>query len=147
MEEPTIPKAYRDLAKVFSLSNANSLPTYRDEDCAIELEPEKTPPFGPLYNLSEYQLKTLREYIDKNLANRFIRPLKSSAGAPVFFTPKPDGTLRLCVDYRGLTSMTIKNRNHLPFIDEILDRLSGTLVFIKIDVKNGYYRLRIREGD
>ena len=72
LEEPTIPKAYRDLADVFSPSNANSLPPHRDEDHAIELEPGKTPPFGPLYNLSEYQLKTLREYIDENLANGFI---------------------------------------------------------------------------
>ncbi len=95
LEEPTLPKAYRDLADVFSPSNANSLPTHRDEDHAIELEPGKTPPFGPLYNLSEYQLKTLREYINENLANEFIRPSKSSTGAPVLFTSKPDGALRL----------------------------------------------------
>ena len=98
LEEPTIPKVYRDLADVFSPSNANSLPPHRDEDHAIELEPGKTPPFGPLYNLSEYQLKTLRKYKDKNLANGFIRPSKSSAGALVLFTLKPDATLRLCVD-------------------------------------------------
>ncbi len=72
LEEPTIPKAYRDLADVFSPFNANPLPPHWDEDHAIELEPGKTPPFGPLYNLSEYQLKTLREYIDENLANGFI---------------------------------------------------------------------------
>ncbi len=63
------------------------------------------------------------------------------------FTPKRDGTLRLCVDYRGLNSMTIKNRYPLPLIDEIHDRLSGARVFTKVDVKNAYYRLRIREGD
>ncbi len=72
LEEPTIPKAYRDLANVFLPSNANSLPPHRDEDHAIELKAGKTAPFSLLYNLSEYQLKTLREYIDKNLANRFI---------------------------------------------------------------------------
>ncbi len=126
LEEPTIPKAYRDLAKIFSASNANSLPPHRDEDHAIELKPEKTPPFGLLYNLSQYQLKTLREYIEKNLGNGFIRPSKSLAGAPVLFTSKRDGTLRLYVDYRGLNFRTIKNRNPLPLIDEILDRLSGT---------------------
>ncbi len=109
LEEPTILKVYRDLADVFSPSNANSLPTHRDEDHAIELEPEKTPPFGPLYNLSEYQLKMLHEYINENLANGFIQPSKSSAGAPVLFTLKPDGTLQLCVNYRGLNCMTIKN--------------------------------------
>ncbi len=72
LEEPTIPKAYRDLTNAFLLSNANSLPPHWDKDDAIELEPGKTTPFGLLYNLSEYQLKTLREYIDKNLANVFI---------------------------------------------------------------------------
>ena len=147
LEDLLIPKAYRDLANVFSLAKANSLPPHRDEDHAIELEPGKTPPFGPLYNLSEHQLKILREYIDENLQNGFIRPSKSSAGAPVLFAPKPDGTLRLCVDYRGLNAITMKNRYPLPLINEILDRLSGAQVFTKIDVKNAYYRLRIREGD
>ena len=109
LEEPTISKVYRDLAYVFPPSNADFLPTHLDEDHAIELEPEKIPLFGLFYNLSEYQLKTLREYIDKNLANGFIRPFKSSAGAPVLYTPKPDGTLRLCVDNRGLNYMMIKN--------------------------------------
>ncbi len=72
LEEPTIFKVYRDLANVFSPSNANFLPPHREENQAIELEPGKTPLFGPLYNLSEYQLKTLCEYIDKNLSNGFI---------------------------------------------------------------------------
>ncbi len=63
------------------------------------------------------------------------------------FIPKPDETLRLFVDYRGLNSMTIKNRYPLPLIDEILDRPNDARVFTKIDVKNAYYRLRIREGD
>ncbi len=63
------------------------------------------------------------------------------------FTSKPDGTLRLCVDYCGLNSMTIKNRYPLPLIDEILDRLSGAQVFTKVDVKNAYYHLQVREGD
>ncbi len=145
LEEPTIPKTYKDLENVFLPSNANSLPQHRDEYHAIELEPGKTPSFGPLYNLSEYQLKTLREYIDKNLANRIIWPHKSSARALVLFTPKPDGTLRLCVDYHGLNSMKIKNRYVPPLINEILDRLSDAPVFMKIDVKNAYYNLRIRE--
>ncbi len=89
----------------------------------------------------------MREYIDENLANGFIRPSKFSAGTPVLFTPKPDGTLRLCVDYRGLNSMKIKNRYPLPLMDEILERLNDARVFTKVDVKNAYYRLQIREGD
>ncbi len=77
LEERTIPKAYRGLANVFSLSNANTLPPHQDEDHAIELEPGKTLPFDPLYNLSEYQLKTLQEYIDENLANGLFDLLNS----------------------------------------------------------------------
>ena len=103
--------------------------------------------FSPLYNLSEYQLETLRKYIDENLANGFIRPFKSTAGVAVLFITKPDEILWLCVDYPGLKSMTIKNRYLFPLIDEILDRLSGARVVTKIEVKNPYYRLRIQEGD
>ncbi len=147
LEEPTIPKANRDLANVLLPSNANFPPIQQDENHAIELETGKTPPFGPLYNLSEYQLKTLREYIDKNFANRFIWHSKFFARANVLFTPKPDGTLRLCVDYRGLNSMTKKNQYLLPLIDEILDFLSNARVFTKIDLKNAYYRFWIREDD
>ena len=72
LEELTISKVYRDLENVFSPSNANSLPTHRDEDHSIELESGKTPPFGPIYNPSEYQPKTLRKYINTNLANGFL---------------------------------------------------------------------------
>ncbi len=147
LEELTIPKAYRDLANVFLPSNANSLLQHQDEDHAIKLEHEKTALFSSLYNLSEYQLKTLLEYIDKNLAKRFIWPSKSSAGVPVLFTLKPDGTLRLCLDYPGLNSMTIKNRYLFPLIDETLDRLSVIWVLITIDVKNAYYHLQTQEGD
>ncbi len=141
LEEPTISKAYRDLANIFLPSNANFLTPNRDEDHAIQLEPEKTLLFGPLYNLSEYQLKMLGEYIDKTLATRFIQSSKSSSGAPALCTPKPDEALRLYVNYRGL------NRYSLPLIDEILDRLNSARVFTKINMKNDYYRLRIREGD
>ena len=147
LQEPTIFKVYKDLTNVFSPSNVNFLPPHRDEDYGIELESGKTPPFDPLYNLSEYQLKKLCEYIDENLANKFIRPFKSSAEATVLLTPKPDGTLRLFVDYRGLNPITTKNRYLLPLIDDILDRLSDAHVFTKADVKNAYHRLRIRDGD
>ncbi len=92
LKELTMPNAYIDLADIFLPSNANSLPPHLDEDHTIKLEPGKTPPFDPLYNLSENQLKTLREYIDENLANGFIRSFKSSAGIHVLLTPKSDET-------------------------------------------------------
>ena len=71
----------------------------------------------------------------------------SPAGAPVIFAPKKDGTLRLCVDYRGLNAITVKNRYPIPLISELLDRLHGAKVFSKLDLLDAYYRIRIQEGD
>ena len=88
---------------------AGHLPPHKDHDHAIGLVDGKQPLYGPIYSLSENELSILRAYINRNLANGFIRPSKSSADAPIFFTPKPNGTLRLCVDYRGLNNLTIKN--------------------------------------
>src|SRR5208282_4963432 len=105
-----------------------------------------SPPYGPLYNLSELQLAALREYLSDALRKRWIRPSVSPAGAPILFVPKKDGGLRLCVDYRGLNKVTVKNRHPLPLIDETLDRLVGSQVFTKLDLKDAYHRIRIKEG-
>lgn len=132
---------------VFDNRRADRLPPHRQTDHAIELMPDKMPPYQRMYNLSLAELRTLEEYINDALAKGLIRESKSSARAPILFVPKKDGTLRLCVDYRGLNEMTVKNRHPLPLISELLDRLNGSKVFSKIDLKNAYYRIRIREGD
>ncbi|EED18398.1 gag/polymerase/env polyprotein, putative [Talaromyces stipitatus ATCC 10500] len=92
-------------------------------------------------------MKGLKRYLQENLEKGFIRPSKSPAASLILFVPKKDGTLRLCVDYRGLNKVTIKNRYLLPLIGEILDRVNGARVFSKIDLKDAYYRIRIRPGD
>ena len=89
----------------------------------------------------------LREYLRDALAKGWIRESSSPAGAPILFAPKKDGELRLCVDYRGLNKITKKNRYPLPLIGEILDRLSKAKVYTKLDLRNAYHRIRIREGD
>ena len=76
---------------------------------AIELEEAKQSPFEPFYSLGSVELETLKTYIKTNLANGFICPSKSPVGAPILFDRKPDGSFRLCVDYRGLNNITIKN--------------------------------------
>ncbi len=93
------------------------------------------------------ELETLKVYIENNLASGFIRPSKSPAGAPILFDKKSDGSLRLCVDYRGLNNLTIKNRYPLPLVGESLDRLGRAQRFTQLDLTNVYYRMRIREGD
>ena len=75
----------------------------------IKLEEDKQPSFGPIYSLGPVELETLKTYIKTNLANGFIRPSKFLAGAPILFNQKPDGSLRLCMDYWGLNNITIKN--------------------------------------
>ena len=90
---------------------------------AINLEDGKQPPYGPIYSLGPVELETLKTYIETHLKTGFIRPSKSPAGAPILFDKKPDGSLRLCVDYRGLNNLTIKNRYLLPLIGESLNRL------------------------
>ena len=97
--------------------------------------------------MSPAELKALEEYINEALAKGWIHESKSPSGAPVLFIPRKSGELRLCVDYRGLNAITIKNRYPLPLINEILDRLDGSVVFSKIDLRNAYHRIRIREGD
>ena len=93
------------------------------------------------------ELETLKAYIETNLANGFIRPSKSPAGAPILFDRKSDGSLRLCVDYRGLNNLTIKNRYPLPLIGESLDRLGRAKQFTQLDLTSAYHRMRIRKGD
>jgi reverse transcriptase-like protein len=143
LQLPPSLEAYRD---VFSVESAGQLPPLRGaEDHAIETTGEV--PAGRLYQMTANELRVLREYLDDALARGIIRHSVSPAGAPVLFVPKKDGSLRLCVDYRGLNKITRKNRLALPLIAEVLDRMSGNRVFTKLDLKDAYNRIRIREGD
>lgn len=126
---------------------AYGLPEHSLSDHRIELEEGAQPPWGPLYPLSGAELEELRGYLDKMQARGWIRPSTSPAGAPILFVPKKGGKLRLCVDYRALNRVTRKDRTPLPLIAEILDRLSSAKVYTKLDLREAYHRLRIREGD
>ena len=128
-------------------TTAKALPKYQPWDHKIELEPGKTPTFGPIYTLSEKELKVLRDYLDENLKKGFIRESKSPAGYPILFAPKKDGKLRLYVDYRKLNDITIKNRYLLPNIGELRDRLSYARIFTKLDLRRAYNLIRIKEGE
>jgi hypothetical protein len=100
-----------------------------------------------MYPLSLRELVALKEFLEENLAKGFIREFKSLAGALILFALKKDGSLRLCVDYQGLNAVTVKNRYPLPLISEIIDRVQRAYYFSKIDLKDAYYRLRIKVGD
>ncbi|SGZ26524.1 BQ5605_C024g09932 [Microbotryum silenes-dioicae] len=142
-----VPSEYYHLLAAFSKVKADQLPLHRKFDLSIDLEDNTTPPFGPLYPLSETELQTLSSWLKENLSKNFIRASTSPAGAPVLFVRKKDGSLRLCVDYRGLNKITRKNRYPLPLIPEALDRIRGAKIYTKLDLRSGYNLVRIKEGD
>ena len=144
----TVSTEYLDFVDIFSPDLASELPEHiRINDHAIELVEGQQPPYGPICSLGSVELETLKAYIETNLANGFIRPSKSPAGAPILFDRKSDGSLRLCVDYRGLNNLTIKNRYPLPLIGELLDRLGRAKQFTQLDLTSAYHQMRIRKGD
>ena len=142
---PKLPDKLKEYEDVFSTEEAGRLPSHEGRDHAIETTAE--PPFRPLYNLSNTELAELRRYLDDALAKGWIQHSTSPAGAPILFVPKKDGGLRLCVDYRGLNKVTVKNRHPLPLISETLDCLTGAKVFTKLDFKDAYHCIWIRKGD
>ena len=143
----SLPMELRSYADVFSKASAEILPQHRKYDISIDIQDGKKVPWGPIYSLSEPELKVLREYLDENLAKGFIRPSTSPAGAALFFVKKKSGELRPVVDYRGLNAISIKNRYPLPLIHEMLTRFSKAKVFSKIDLRGAYNLVRIRKGD
>jgi hypothetical protein len=134
-----------EFADVFPEKLPDGLPPDRGDAMKIETDPTADPPFRPVIRLSIAELDELRKQLDQLLAAGFIKPSTSPYGAPVLFVRKKDGTLRMCVDYRGLNKITRKNRHPLPRIDELLDRFRGARYFSKLDLLSGYHQQRIFE--
>ncbi len=144
---PGVPEEYREFADVFNKAKADTLPEHRPYDLKIELEDGAVPPLGPIYSLSQLELDTLREYIEENLRSGFIAPSNSPCGSPVLFVKKKDGSLRLCVYYRGLNKITRKDRYPLPLISDLLDAPRKARIYTKIDLRHAYNLVRIAPGD
>lgn len=145
-ESMTLPPEYSDFSSIFQDPADISLPEHRSFDMAIDLDDDQEPPWGPIYSLTEPELKELRKTLDENLSKGYIRPSKSPAGAPILFAKKKDGSFRMCVDYRKLNDITKKDRYPLPLIQENLARLRRAKVFTKIDLRNAYHLIRIKKG-
>jgi hypothetical protein len=108
----------------------------------IETDPLADPPVRPVIRLSIAELDELKKQLTSLLKKGFISPSTSPYGAPVLFVKKKDGTLRMCVDYRGLNKITRKNRHPLPRIDELIDRFRTARYFTKLDLLSGYHQMR-----
>jgi hypothetical protein len=142
-----LPLDYHDLVEAFIPANAETLPPHRAFDHRIELEPGKSPPYYRARPMSPSELKAIRKYLDDHLQKGFIRPSNSPAAAPVLIARKPGGGIRICVDYRGLNNVTVKNRYPIPLIRETLDALCHAKVYTKLDITAAFNRIRIAPGD
>ena len=144
----------RDLTKILLSYNIvfpedlpDELPPSRNVDHQIKVIPGAEPPSRPTYRMSQPELAEMKKQLTELRKKGFIRPSKSPYGAPVLFVKKKDGTFRMCIDYRGLNKITIKDRYPLPLIEELLDRLAGAKYFSKIDLRSGYHQIRIADED
>ena len=142
-----LPIEYHDFLNVFSRADSDILSLHRPYDHKIPLMEEKTLPWGPLYSMSQDELKVLKKYLEEHLSKGFIRASSSPAASPVLFARKPGGGLRFCVDYRQLNAMTIKNRYPLPLIKETLERICKAKIYSKIDIIATFNRLCMQQGE
>ncbi|GJX37581.1 putative reverse transcriptase domain-containing protein [Tanacetum coccineum] len=123
------------------------LPPTRQVEFQIDLMPGAAPVARAPYRLAPSEMKELSEQLQELSDKGFIRPSSSPWGAPVLFVKKKDGSFRMCIDYRELNKLTVKNRYPLPRIDDLFDQLQGSSVYSKIDLRSGYHQLRVREQD
>uniref|UniRef100_A0A3Q2EG98 Gypsy retrotransposon integrase-like protein 1 n=1 Tax=Cyprinodon variegatus TaxID=28743 RepID=A0A3Q2EG98_CYPVA len=142
-----VPEQYHDLKQVFSKTLACSLPPHRPYDCGIDLLPGAPLPTSRLYNISRAERQALEKYIKESLAAGLIRPSSSPLGAGFFFVSKKDGSLRPCIDYRGLNAITVKNKYPLPLLSSALEPVQSATFFTKLDLRSAYHLVRIRRGD
>ncbi|XP_061366444.1 uncharacterized protein LOC133309664 [Gastrolobium bilobum] len=135
-----------EYSEVFS-NEISSLPPNREIEFSIDLIPGVGPISIAPYKMSPVELVELKKQLEKLLSKQFIRPSVSPWGASVLFVKKKDGSMRLCVDYRQLNKVTIKNKYLLPRIDDLLDQLRRATVFSKIDLRSGYHQIKIKTED
>nr|GEU42370.1 putative reverse transcriptase domain-containing protein [Tanacetum cinerariifolium] len=135
-----------DFPEVFS-DDLTRLPPVREIKFRIDLILGKFPVVKSPYRLAPSEMQELSHQLKELQENGFIRPSYSPWGVPVLFVKNKDGALRMCIDYRELNKLTIKNRYPLPRIDDLFDQLQGTCCFSKIDLRSGYHQLRVREED
>ncbi|WVZ80663.1 hypothetical protein U9M48_028120, partial [Paspalum notatum var. saurae] len=124
------------------------LPPDRDVEFRIDLVPGTAPVSKRPYRMAPDELKELKTQLQEQLDKGFIRPSSSPWGCPTLFVEKKDqGGKRLCVDYRPLNAVTVKNKYPLPYIDILFDQLGGATVFSKIDLRSGYHQIKVQEED
>jgi hypothetical protein len=144
---PKIRGLLEEYGDVLSEKLPEDIPPNRAVDHAIDLVPGSLPIAKAPYHMNQSERKLLMDTIIELKAQGFIRESKSPYGSSMIFVTKPDGTWRLCVDYRALNKQTIKNKYTLPRMDDLFDSIARSKFHSKIDLRQGYYQICIKEGD
>lgn len=141
-----LPGQYKEYADVFSKAASDQLPQ-RANDYKVTLEDGKTVEsmagYSPLYKQTAEELEAARAYILDNLGKGFIVPSAAPFASTILMARKPGGGLRFCVDYQKLNAITRKNRYPIPLVDELMEHVSGARIFTKLDIRQGFHRLRL----
>ena len=141
-----LPRIVCEFTDVFP-EELGGLPPVREIEFQIDLMPGTAPISVAPYRVAPAELTELESQLEDLQAKGFIRPSTSPCGAPALFVKKKGGALRMCIDYRKLNRVTVKNRYPMPRIDDLFDQLRGSTCFSKIDLRSGYHQLRVREED
>ncbi|GKE38726.1 putative reverse transcriptase domain-containing protein [Tanacetum coccineum] len=136
----------RDFPEVFP-EDLPGLPPARPVEFHIDMIPGAAPVAQAPYRLAPSEMKELSKQLQELFDKGFIRPSSSPWGAPVLFVKKKDGSFRMCIDYRELNKLTVKNCYPLPRIDDLFDQLQGSSIYSKIDLRSGYHQLKVQEQD
>jgi hypothetical protein len=139
-------RAVRDFSDVFP-EELLGMPPDREVEFVIDLLPGPTPISKRPYRMSVEELKELKKQLTELQEAEYIRSNSSPCGAPVLFVQKKDGSQRMCMDYRSLNDVTVKNKYPLPRIEDLFDQMRGARVFSKIDLRSSYHQMRIRPSD
>jgi hypothetical protein len=151
-EDPKPPDEMTAMLQEFGARGLFDEPTYENardggHEFKIVIEPGGKVPFRSPYRISPKEEAELRRQIEKAIRNGWITPSSSNYGSPVLFVPKGDGSLRMCIDYRAVNRITVKDRYPLPHIEDLFNGLEGSKVFSKLDLASGYHQIRIAPGD
>ncbi|GJP47149.1 hypothetical protein CLOM_g6376 [Closterium sp. NIES-68] len=144
---PELATLIRRYPDIFPDDLPAGLPPERPQDHKIDMEPGAQPTVRTQWRLTQPELTELRSQLDYLLEKGFIRPSTSQFAAPILFTPKKDGGLRMCIDYRALNRRTIQSRYPIPRADDLLDQLRGARFYSKIDLRGGYHQIRVFAND
>ena len=142
-----IQELVQQFQSVFADDIPDGLPPDRGISHAIPVMPDQAPPASKVYRLSKPQREEMEKQIKSLLAKGWIRPSSSPYGSPILFVKKKDGGMRMCIDYRAVNKMTVRNSYPLPRIDDLVDRLTGSSIFSCLDLQQAYHQVRLSDAD